>query len=187
MEFTNEQKLIITLLTDIHAKLEINDSFDPDFVQRMVMRGHGWALEWKYPGVFHESEDTPEAVTLVCGVLEMWSVLERSFEALDDNQRQALSEAAGAFGRDVRFPGFDGNNESEYLSIAHILVEDLDRWDEFAGRINNAHMRTIDGYQRMLPVFEEIRDRKLDSGDFTGLDVEELAQVLSERRHPENR
>lgn len=187
MEFTNEQKLIVALLTDIHEKLEIKDSFDPEFVRRMVLRGHGWALEWKYPGVFDEAEGTPEAVTLVCDVLDMWSVLERSFEALDDNQRQALSEAAGDFGRDVRFPGFDGNNESEYLSIARILVEDLDRWDEFAGRIDNAHMRTVDGYQRMLPVFEGARDRKLDSGDFTGLDVEELAQVLIERRRPENR
>ncbi|OWQ35586.1 YfbU family protein [Pseudomonas sp. DrBHI1] len=187
MEFTNEQKLIITLLTDIHAKLEIEDSLDPMLVQRMVSEGQGWALEWKYPGMFEESGETPTAVVFVCEVLEMWSVLEGSFEALDDNQRQALSEAAGVFGRNVRFPGFDGNNEGEYLSIAHILVEDLERWSEFQGRIDNAHMPTIDGYERMLPVFDAIRDRKLDDGNFNGLDVEELAQILNERTHPENR
>ncbi|WP_323158254.1 YfbU family protein [Pseudomonas viridiflava] len=186
MEFTNEQKLIISLLTDIHAKLAIEDSLDPDFVQRMVSSGQGWALEWKYPGLFEESNDDPENVKYVADVLEMWSALEDSFKALDANGRKVLSETAGPFGRDVKFPGFDGNNEHELLSIARIFVDDLDRWSEFSGRVNNSHMRTTDGYRRMLAAFKDIRAGKLSDNDYGLLGAEHLGEVLSGRRHPEN-
>lgn len=186
MEFTNQQKLIITLLTDIHAKLEIEDSLDPDFVQRMVAGGQGWALEWKYPGVFEESSEDPESVKYVSEVLEMWSVLESSFNAFDAQELKVLAGAADPFGKDVKFPGFDGNNEGQYLSIARIFVNDLGLWSEFTGRVPNSHMHTTDGYRRMLGVFEEIRSSKFSDHDYGLLGVEDLAQVLQERRHPSN-
>lgn len=187
MEFSNQQKLLITLLTDIHAKLEIEDSVDPDFVQRMVVGGQGWALEWRYPGLFEESGEDPEGVKYVADVLEMWSHLEISFKALDAGQRESLKAAASPFGENVSFPGFDGNNEHEYLSIARIFVDDLDRWTEFTGRIVNSHMRTTDGYQRMLALFDEIRSSNASEGNYGAFGVEALAQVLNERRHPSNR
>lgn len=184
MEFSNQQKLIITLLTDIHAKLAITDSVDPDFVQRMVTGGQGWALSWKYPGIFEESGEDPESVKYVADVLEMWSALEDSFNALDESGRKALAEAAETFGKDVKFPGFDGNNEHEYLSIARILVNDLDRWSEFTGRIPNSHMHTTDGYRRMLSVFDEVRSSKFSNHNYGLFGVDDLAQVLQGRRHP---
>ncbi|GAD62039.1 hypothetical protein [Aquipseudomonas alcaligenes] len=58
MEFSNAQKMIITLLTDIHSALKIQDSVDPDFVQRMVVSDNGWALAWQYPGIFETGEET---------------------------------------------------------------------------------------------------------------------------------
>lgn len=187
MEFSNEQKLIVALLTEIHSELNIQDGLNPEFIQRAVNGDHGWALGWKYPGLFEETGEDPQAVKFVADVLDMWSFLETSFNALDDNGRQALADAAEPFGRQVAFPGFDGNNESEYLSIARIFVEDLDRWTEFEGRILNAHMRTVDGYQRMLEVFGEIRTAKMNEGDYEVLNAEELGRVLSERVHPSNR
>ncbi|MEB0308342.1 YfbU family protein [Pseudomonas sp. 10B1] len=186
MEFTNQQKLILTLLTDIHAKLQISNSVDPDFIRRAVNEGQGWALAWKYPGLFEESDDDPEDVRYVADVLEMWSALEDSFNALNMEGRGQLAAAADPFGNDVKFPGFDGNNESQLLAIAQIFVSDLERWSEFSGRINNSHMRTTDGYKRMLAVFDEIRTNKLHNHDYNLFGVEELAQVLNGRRHPSN-
>lgn len=187
MEFSNQQKLIVALLTEIHAGLEIEDGLNPEFVQRAVNGNQGWALSWKYPGLFEETEEDPQTVKFVADVLEMWSLLEISFNALDESGREVLAAAAGPFGAQVEFPGFDGNNESDYLSIARIFVEDLDRWSEFEGRIRNSHMRTVDGYERMLNVFEEIRTAKMNAGDYGVLDAEELGRVLSERTHPSNR
>jgi uncharacterized protein YfbU (UPF0304 family) len=150
----------------------------------MVTEGQGWALKWKYPGLFDDTGEDPENVKYVADVLEMWSLLESSFEELDVEGRKALSEAADPFGKDVKFPGFDGNNEHEYLSIARILVGGLDRWSEFTGRIVNSHMRTTDGYRRMLAVFDEIRSSKMNDHDYGLFSVEELAEVLNGRRHP---
>lgn len=45
MEFSNPQKLIVTLLTDIHQALDIKNSVDPLLVQRVVNSDRGWALE----------------------------------------------------------------------------------------------------------------------------------------------
>jgi len=184
MEFTNQQKLIITMLSDICVKLDIQDNVDPDFVRRAVCEDQGWALSWKYPGLFDESGEDPDAVKYVADVLEMWSTLENSFDALDANELDELAAAADPFGKDVKFPGFDGNNEYKLLAIARIFVNDLDRWSEFTGRINNSHMQTTDGYRRMLAVFDKIRSDKNQNHDFTLFTVEEIAQVLNGRRHP---
>ena len=184
MEFNNQQKLIITLLTEIHAKLDITDGIDPDFVQRMVSEGQGWALSWKYSGLFEESGDDPEAVKYVADVLDMWALLESSFENLDVQERKALAEAAEPFGKDVKFPGFDGNREHEFLSIAKIFVDDLDRWSEFSNRVPNSHMPTTEGYSRMLSIFGEIRSRKMNDNNYGLFGVDSLAEVLNARRHP---
>lgn len=184
MEFSNQQKLIITLLTDIHSHLEVDSDIDPDFVQRMVAGEHGWALSWKYPGLFEESGDAPEGVKYVADVLEMWSVLEESFKNLDEAGLKALADSCGYAGKEVKFPGFDGNNEHRYLHIARIFVEDLDRWSEFTGRIVNSHMPTTDSYSRMLAVFDEIQTNKMNNGDYGLLGVEALAEVLNGHRHP---
>lgn len=183
MEFSNEQKLIITLLTDIHAKLEIEDSVDPLFVQRMVNEDQAWALGWAYPGLY-ERVATPEHVKFVADVLDMWEVLEREFLALSEDDKQRLLELSPVFGRDVTFRGFDGNNESRERSVAQILINDLERWTLFEGRDLNAHMATIDGYQRMLQAYEGLPD---ESKFERSLSVEEIASVVNERTHPSNR
>lgn len=183
MEFSNEQKLIITLLTDIHAKLGIEDSVDPLFVQRMVNEDQAWALGWAYPGLY-EKVETPAHVKFVADVLDMWEVLEREFLDLSDDDKQRLLELSPIFGRDVTFKGFDGNHEYRERSIAHILINDLERWTGFAGRDLNAHMATIDGYKRMLEVYEGLpEESKLERS----LTVEEIASVVNERTHPSNR
>ena len=183
MEFSDEQKLIITLLTDIHAKLEIEDSVDPLFVQRMVNENQAWALEWAYPGLF-ESADTPGYVRFVADVLDMWETLERSFSELSVEEKQRLAELAPVFGERVEFQGFDGNKEFRERSVAKILINDLDRWEIFKGRSLNSHMGSIDAYTRMLEVYGQLPDEaKYDRQ----LSPEELAEVMNERVHPGNR
>lgn len=183
MEFTSQQKLIITLLTDIHRKLDIPDSVDPDFVQRAVVGEQGWALRWAYPGMFEDAAENPANVTFVADVLEMWSFLEDSYNALGTAERDQLSASASPFGENVQFPGFDGNTESDLRVIAHMFVDDLDRWAEFKGRIKNSHMPTIDQYRRMLAVFTPIRETKFQNSDFDLFTHDDLAEVLNARRH----
>lgn len=183
MEFSNQQKLIITLLTDIHEKLGITDSVNPEFVQRMVNSNNGWALGWAYPGLFEETEETPAQVTFVADVLDMWEAIEIAYTNLSAEDKAALEQAAPVFGRAPAFPGFDGNNEAELRSIVSIFVEDLSRWSIFRGRDTNSHAEASSGYRRMLEVYNDIIG---ESYEFNPT-VDQLAAILNERVHPSNR
>ena len=181
MEFSKQQKLIITLLTDIHSALGIKNSVDPLLVQRLVNSDRGWALEWAYPGIFESAEETPEHVKFVADVLEMWEYLEEAVEALDENGRARLAQLSPHFGKNVVFQGFDGNNETELMATARILVNDLGRWSRFDGRDFNSHFPSEDGYRRMLEKYGEFEDHSHE------LSVDEIAELLNERVHPANR
>jgi uncharacterized protein YfbU (UPF0304 family) len=183
MAFTDEQKLIVTLLTEIHAKLAITDGIDPQFIQGMISSGHTWAVHWKYPELL-KGEETPANVREVADVLDMWEVMERtaaSFSVADRSQAASLSAPVSLSA--AQFSGYSGNNEDEY-SIVHILVEDLGRWSSFAGRDFNAHVPMVDVYDRMLGTYRLLNP--IDSFSAT-LSVEDFAAVLKEQIHPENR
>ena len=184
MEFTNEQKLIVALLTEIHSALKIEDGLDPMFIQDKVCSGNTWALRWHYSGLFQDEEDTPEDVKFVAKVLDLWERLEHSFESLSDAQKAQLLELSPVYGGDVRFRGFDGNGgDRDGMSTVHILVEEMGRWRTFKGRDFNAHMRMSGVYERMLEASDALGKGYADY-DFS---IEEMAQVLNAATHPDNR
>lgn len=58
--------------------------------------------------------------------------------------------------RDVTFPGFDGNNESDLRSIAQALRKN-DRFRETLGaEVKNSHMPTTAMYRRMIAKWREL-------------------------------
>jgi uncharacterized protein len=84
--------------------------------------------------------------------------MEEAFEAMKKDERTRLAKEAEPFGKNIKFPGFDGNNESEHLSIARFLIEDLERFSRFReGRRDlNSRFPTLESYGRMLKIFEPI-------------------------------
>lgn len=176
MEFTPQQKLIIGLLTDIHQKLQITDSYDAKFIQKVVSSDNGWALPWAYDELSSPTSEDPDDVEFVSEVLEMWELLEQSYNALTRAERNELSERAQLPAEGVKFQGFDGNNESDLRSIASILIDDLNRWTHFSGRQLRTPGRTTQMHHRMLDVFRRI----IASGGGL-LDVERLAEVMNAR------
>ncbi len=183
MKFTDGEKLIILMLSELHEKLEINGEVDPDFVKSAIFNDKLWGLRWKYPGIPFEEAEDPEIVKDVVDILDMWSFIEHSYQQLSDEDKIKLEKDAEPFGKDPQFQGFDGNNETEYMGTAMFVVNDLDRFEEFKGRSFNSHCPSIDSHKRMLAVFEPIR-RKLS---FEPLTVDELATILKEKIHPSHR
>lgn len=54
---------------------------------------------------------------------------------------------------DVKFPGFDGNNETMFMAYTKYFIEDLDRFKEIQETTNgyyNSHTRLISKYKNML-------------------------------------
>ena len=182
MKLTDGEKLITLMLSEIYEKLAINGEIDPDFIKSAIFNDELWGLRWKYPGIPFEDGNDPEIVGVVINILGMWSDIEQSYELLSDEEKKELEEKASPFGKNPEFRGFDGNNETEYMGTAMFIVNDLDRFTEFKGRIFNSHMPTKEAYERMLPVFKKISNE-------TGfpLSVENLSIILSEMIHPENR
>jgi len=67
--------------------------------------------------------------------------------------------ALGPWATNIKFHGFDGNNESEKMGIANFLVKKMDRFPRFKGRDLNAHSPTFERQRRMLRLFEPMREK----------------------------
>lgn len=175
MKLTNPEKLILIMLSEIYEKLGVDGSseIDPKFIKNAIYTDNTWGIDWEYSGLLTGSSDAePAEVGEVVNYLDMWDFIESSYEELDAQQQKDVAEKVEAR---VKFRGFDGNNESEYMSIAKFLIVDLGRFQKFKGRENlNSHSPTIGIYRRMYLAFEPIR-RTLTSGL---MDVDQLVLVL---------
>lgn len=180
MKITNSEKLILLMLSEIHEHLKIKSDIDPAFVKEAIHSRNTWGFEWQYPSLFESSGRDSTEVTDVVNTLDMWWILEESYKKLSDADKARLEVLSPLYGKNLQFPGFDGNNEGELLSIANFLTGQLDRFTSFKGRINNSHFPTIALYRRMYEVFEPIR-RTLDLRSLT---VDEIGKILNARNHP---
>ena len=179
MKLSNAEKLILIMLADLHEKLGIDD-VDTKLLKNAIYSDNTWALSWELTGIVGDSpEPTPPEVSLVVDILDMWSFVEEAYEQFDSAQKAELEAKADPFGKHVAFSGFDGNNETKFMSIADFLVDDMERFTRFAGRDLNSHCPVIDGYRRMLEKFLAIRP----SLDGRGLSVAEAAEILNARRY----
>jgi hypothetical protein len=184
MTFTTTEKLQIAMLCDL-AKPAQKRELDFDFIWEAVTSNDAWALDWKYPGL-QLNVPTPPQVTQVMDILEMWERIEESYEGLDPAEKARVETEAYGMGV-PRFVGFDGNNETELMHIARLLVNQLDRWSRYKGRDFNSHMPSIDLYSRLQTVWRPLWDRKVRQGGNYKFSADELIAILRERIHPTHR
>lgn len=177
-KLSSSEKLMTWLLTEVLRNQKGYENKDTvDLIQEAIYGGHFWALRWQMTGVLHDHIDSPKAVTLVVDTLDMWSFIERAYQGFSKANKARIVEALGPLGDDPKFLGFDGNNETEYLSIAQFLVEKMGRFESFKGRSFNSHMPTVARYRQMYLLFEPMRT-KLVGRD---LSVEDVIALL--KRH----
>jgi len=181
MNLSNGEKLILAMLCEIYQHIGIENEIDPKFVQSAICSGNTWGLEWKYPGIFHDSETSPEIVTEVVNYLDMWTFIEISYERLTQEEKNRVEIEAEPFGKHVKFPGFDGNNESEYLGVARFLIDDLERFTDFKGRDLNSHCPLVEAYRRMYSLFHQMQ-----ASLHNGMDVVQIVELLKAKRYPDD-
>jgi uncharacterized protein len=116
---------------------------------------HGYTIQYEdvLSGIYDEM--SVEECRYVYDVLDLYRVLIRSYDELKDKE--------GLTSDDVKFRGFDGNNESKRLAFAeHLKKEGL--WTEtLTGGLNSHSISTMSLYPKMLERFEPIRQQILDS------------------------
>jgi uncharacterized protein YfbU (UPF0304 family) len=164
--------------------LKADGEIDADFVSDAITSGNVWAIKNRYAGVFHGEDIDGSVVRKVHDIIGTWSQIEYAVSQLSSDEVQKLEGEAAAFGKDPRFPGFDGNNESEYMSAARFMIEKLGFYPEMGARAyRNSHMQTIQTFDRMKPVF----DAEWKNGNYALLGVDSLIRVLNAQRHPDYR
>lgn len=95
-------------------------------------------------------EFSKEDCDLVWDTLEMYSAIYFSYKRLNNPQ---IKE------EDIRFDGFDGNNEVRHYHLCHYILCDLHRYSEFTedGRCEfNSHCRRCSKYQKMLEKWDSM-------------------------------
>jgi uncharacterized protein YfbU (UPF0304 family) len=169
------EKLIAFMLADVMTTLDPERGRVADLVQRAIAGGHYWALDQEMREIFHDRRDSLDDVRFVLDVLDMWDLLELSFEALSDEGRARLAEAVPHAG-EVQFHGFHTIHEENYLRIAGVLIKDQGRFSRFHDRYPFLEMRrlTADTYRAMLERFGPIKGRLVGRP----MTVEEMVRVL---------
>ena len=180
MKLTNPEKLILVMLSDIHEKLGIKNSVDTKLLTSAIYSNNTWALSWELQGIVGDSPDpTPPEVSEVVDILDMWSFIEEAYATFNASEKTKIEAEADPFGKHVQFSGFDGNNETEHMSIALFLVEDMGRFSRFKGRDLNSHHPSIEIYRRMFAVFEPIRKTLVGHGLTAG----QVIELLNAKRY----
>ncbi len=179
MEFSDGEKLIITMLCEIYKHFDIKSDLEPEFIEDAIHSGHPWGLKWEYPGLFNTGEVSEATASEVVEVLQMWMNIELSYSELSDADQLKVKAEATSF--DVTFRGFDGNNEDQY-GVALFLINKLGRFEHFKGRSLNAHSRTMDLHRRMLRVYESI----ISSSHTHLLTPDQLIELLKSQAYRED-
>jgi uncharacterized protein YfbU (UPF0304 family) len=173
------ERVLIGMMGDLYKHLKVKGEFDPPFICEALGGGHSWALRWEYSGLVNdEEEDTPEQRRAVLDVLDLWYVIEASFNKLSKKDKERVTKEHG----DVGFPGFDGNHETVYMSIAYFLIERLGRYQEFKDRDLNSHTSHMPVYDRMLRVYAPMKKNLMGRL----LSADEISELLSAMKHPSN-
>lgn len=185
MKYTQPEKLQLMMLCEIYRALEIENSFDPDIVEEAISTDNYWALSWEYQSL-DSGEDNPPEVKLFVDTVDMYGILKYTYDHFNDEDKADVSAAISHFNPQhcLKFPGFDGNNESEYLIIGGLLQK-MGRFSESGELSKNSHMPSVEIYTRMLKEFLPARANEWVHG--RGISKEAFIETLNARVHPSNR
>lgn len=183
MQLSDGEKLILIMLCDLYEKNEVEGEIDHSFVRDTIFENQTWALTWKFSGIPFENTEVPPLVKKVLDILDMWRFIEFSYSELTEEEKGSIETNAAPFGKNPLFKGFDGNNETEYLSAADFIINKLDRFEEFKFRDLNSHIPSLNTYERMASVFNPIFRENYGKP----LSLEQLTLVLREKIHPDMR
>lgn len=146
LKLTDKERLILANQYQIMSMLDKHSSEYYLLMSETLRAGHKWLYDQFFDSL---SENLPdEDAQHVLKILGIYSDLRDSYMKLEDK--------SGIEERLLNFPGFDGNNESEYLSFANDLLKHR-RFETTLGKTTiNSHMRTTEIYKRMINCWESL-------------------------------
>lgn len=166
---TKAERLILANQYTIMAMIDPERAKDYEKSREAVTSGYAAAIEDLFGWIF---DGLPASeCSLVINSMSVYDALQRSYKA--DPKK---AEAAGIKKGGVSFPGFDGNNETEYMAYArHVRNYEhrftyLDTEDDC-----NSHMPMIGRYRAMIDVW------KSQLGGSYDLSADQMKKLLETR------
>lgn len=182
MEISNSEKLIIALLDNISKHLNIDEdseTISSRFVMDAIYSGNEWAIASEKQNLFNSSNNNlPPHVKEIYDFLFMWRIIEESYDELSEEDKEKVK--GQNFNSAPSFEGFDGNNETEYLSAIRFMVKKMTNCFSFLGeRCNiNSHSPKVPRYRAMHNTFMSLLDATVPGTTFT---AEEIIEIVNSR------
>ncbi|MDC5474701.1 YfbU family protein [Acinetobacter baumannii] len=162
IELTDKERLFLANQHEILGHLN-KDNSDYHFKLAEQLRdGH----EWLYSQSFDNfSENLPDNdAELVLNILQIYEMIQDAYDGLSD--KSLISEYQ------IKFPGFDGNNETEFMGFVDALEKDNRFVDVIQTGNRNSHSSKVHVYERMIAKWQEF-------GNPYTLTKEQLIEILS--------
>ena len=174
IELTDKERLFLANQHEILGHLDTDNSDYHLKLAEQLRDGHKWLYSQSFDNF---SENLPDDdAELVLNILQIYEIIQDAYDGLSD--KSLISE------HQIKFPGFDGNNESEYVSFARFYVTRINRFPWFSEREFNSHIHSVDTYKRMLRIFNDVYDPV--HGD-DHLNAQQIISIMNEKIHPSNR
>lgn len=145
MELSKKDRVLLINQYKILAALDKGD--ESRYLELIDILEHGYSIFYSLVDEWVSKDMPEEEGRFVLNVLDLY----RSIEDVKRSTRDTrLLEHHFAV-----FPGFDGNNESEYLGFCRFLIEKQGKFQEQEQYLAkndgmNSHMPMIEKYRRML-------------------------------------
>lgn len=151
---SNSERTIIYLLLEVIKNLpsqSLMQQKDSENLQEVLLEGYAYDYETMRPvrgNIF-----PPEICEEVREILLMHRVLSNSVK--DHRQKLDYTED------DIRFSGFDGNEETEHFSYANFVLGSLGQFKESAcdNGCENTHWPILGAYRAMLTEWGKCKDK----------------------------
>lgn len=153
MDLSKKDRLIIANQLKILEKLYPDEADYYAKHRKAIEDGYKLHYNWLVENFYHEMSE--EECKEVLEILDMYRALTFSYQHLDNKSEIDETE--------IRFRGFDGNNETSQYSYTQYFIVDLGRFDEltYGAKYSNfnSHCPMLDRYHRMVAVWKQCRDK----------------------------
>lgn len=152
MELTKKERLMLYNQYEILKLLNPNEKEYYERDQEILING----FKYNYDSLVDSfMDETPEEVSqFVIDVLQMYRVLNNSYDVLNDDEKAQIDLY------DISFKGFDGNDEIDYYVYAKFYIEKLDNFGELKESeyyAINSHSNMLKKYSRMVSLWKEVK------------------------------
>lgn len=176
MKMTETERLILLMLAEFYEKNEMKVEIHQDQVDLRSLNKKSY--EHKY--FVYQDLDTLSLIKEVVNILDMWLIIQKSYAFLTSDKKETLEKNIPYIGNDPVFTGFDGFYESEHMKTSLYLASEIERFKKLKVNDFNSRSPSIDGYRRMLSVFQPIHEKV----KYKLLNVCQLSEVLIEKNFP---